>query len=131
MTSASGELNLKANSPRLNVKNAEFPATSCLQVVGAISKMRRGKVKDPDGDIGGVARRPGRQPAGERHSRRKFSRQMPAKYGGSASVVFSGLSKPSHSPQRCVHLNVTLVNHYSNCDAAFAEEKTAGDPETR
>lgn len=45
-------------------------------------------------------------------------------------LSFLGLSKLSHSPQRCVHVNVTLVNRYSNCDAAFAEEKPAGDPET-
>lgn len=45
-------------------------------------------------------------------------------------LSFLGLSKLSHSPQRCAHVNVTLVNRYSNCDAAFAEGKPAGDPET-
>ena len=81
------------------------------------------------GREGGTGRAGASPKVHQRH--RKFSRQLPRKYGGSASVVFSWSAQFWRSPQRCVHVNVTLVNCYSNCDAAFAEEKAAGDPQTR
>lgn len=108
---ASKELNLREDVHHLNVKNQRVSRSFRFYVVNAasnIQRMKRSNIKDADGDIDGdigdaevrCGREAGCQPEGERHGRRKLTRQMPTKYSRSVSVVLSWFSELSHAPQR-------------------------------